>query len=340
MKKYDIIIAGASFAGLAVASKIKNKKVLLIDREDIGSHVRSACGTTVKTIKKVNCENSILQTFRIFALHIENKEVDIPLPEKFCTIDYEKFCKLFNEQNDAEFLKANIKGTDGKIIYTDKGNFKADIVVDCTGWQAVLASSLKKNYMCKDMLSFGIETEIPYKKDTKLRFFVNSDIIENGAAWLFPVGNKARFGLASYKGKTKLLPNLKKFVESYNLKIGKVHGGYFCYCLKNPIVKNIFVVGCAAGQTLPLTGEGIRRSIGFGLICGNLIQKVLDKKISFKQAQKKYKEANLKYNDFYKLLLKAQKKLPEIANWKIDIIAKLLSIKPVRDYAWEKYEEI
>ena len=33
LKKYDVIIAGASFAGLAVASKIKNKKVLLIDRK-------------------------------------------------------------------------------------------------------------------------------------------------------------------------------------------------------------------------------------------------------------------------------------------------------------------
>ena len=42
MEKYDVIIAGASFAGLAVASKIKNKRVLLIDKKEIGTHVRSA----------------------------------------------------------------------------------------------------------------------------------------------------------------------------------------------------------------------------------------------------------------------------------------------------------
>ncbi len=340
MKKYDVIIAGASFAGLAVASKIKNKKVLLIDRKEIGTGVTSACGTTVKTIKKINCEGSILQTFNIAALHTENKEIDIPLPEKFCTIDYEKFCKLFNKQNNAEFLITNVKKTDGKIVYTGKGDFTADIIVDCTGWSAVLASSLKKDYLNRKMLSFGIETEIPYKKDNRLRFFVDPEIIKEGVAWLFPVGNKARFGIGSYKGKTKLLPNLKKFVESYNLKIGEVHGGYFCYCLKKPIVKNIFVVGCAAGQTLPLTGEGIRRSISFGLRCGKLIQKVLDKKISFKQAQKKYKEINLKYDDYYKILLKAQKKLPEIANWKINMITKLLSMISVRNYAWKKYETI
>ncbi len=340
MEKYDVIIAGASFAGLAVASKIKNKRVLLIDKKEIGTHVRSACGTTIKIIKKINCEKSILQTFNKVCLHTKNKEIDIPLIEKFCTIDYNKFCKLFNKQNNAEFIKANIKATDGKIIYTNEGNFNADIIVDCTGWQAVLASSLKKNYLKKNMLSFGIETEILYKKDNKLRFFVNPDIIENGAAWLFPAGNKARFGLGSYKGKTKLLGNLKKFVESYNLKIGKVHGGYFCYCLKKSIVKNIFVVGCAAGQTLPLTGEGIRRSINFGQLCGKIIQKILDKKISLKQGQKEFEKIVLEHQDEYELLLKIQNRLQKISNWKINLIAKLLSMKPLNRYVFKRYEKI
>jgi len=174
-KKYDVIIAGASFAGLAVASKIKNKKVLLIDRKEIGTRVTSACGTTVQIIKKINCEKAIIQTFNKFAIHIGNKETEIPISEKYCTINYSKFCKLLNKQNNAEFLIANVKKTDGKKVFTDKGDFGADIIVDCTGWRAVLASSLNKNYFNKKMLSFGIETEIFYKKDDKLRFFVNPE---------------------------------------------------------------------------------------------------------------------------------------------------------------------
>lgn len=186
MRKYDVIIAGASFAGLAVASKIKNKKILLIDRKYIGTNVTSACGTSVEMIKGVNCEKSILQTFDKFAIHIKDQEIEIPISEKYCTIDYSKFCKLLNNQNNAEFLIANVKKTNGKIVYTDKGNFEADIIVDCTGWSAVLASSLKKDYVNKKMMSFGIETEIPYKKDNKLRFFLDEDIIKNGVAWIFP----------------------------------------------------------------------------------------------------------------------------------------------------------
>src|SRR3989344_603447 len=112
MKKYDVIIAGASFAGLAVASKINNGKVLLIDRKEIGTHVTSACGTTVQTMKEVNCEKSILQRFNKFVIHIGSKETEIPISEKYCAIDYAKFCKLLNKQNNAKFLIASVKKTD------------------------------------------------------------------------------------------------------------------------------------------------------------------------------------------------------------------------------------
>ncbi len=339
MRKYDVIIVGASFAGLAVASKITDSRILLIDRKDIGEHQTSACGTTVRMVKEVGCGRSILKTFEIAALHTQNKEIDISLPEKFCTIDYKKFCELLAKQNTTEFLKADVKGVKNSTVITSEDSFKADIIVDCTGWKAILASSLKKDYVNKKVLSFGIETEIPYK-DNKLRFFVNQDIVENGVAWIFPCKKTARFGVASYNGNTKMLPNLKKFVENYNLKIGKIHGGYFCYCLKEPVVKNIFVVGCAAGQTLPLTGEGIRRSVYFGLKCGEIIKKISDNTISLKQGQQEYKGLALKNRRYYNYLLKTQNKLSTLSNWKLNLIARFLSIKPIAKLAWKRYETI
>ena len=163
------------------------------------------------------------------------------------------------------------------------------------------------------MLFFGIETEIPYKEDDKLRIFIDSNIIENGVVWLFPCKKTARFGVGSYSGDTKILTNLKKFVESYNLKVGKIHGGYLNYYLqKDPVIKNLFMVGDSAGQTLPLTGEGIRRSVYFGLKCGNIIQKILYNKISLKQGQKEYKELALKCSKMYNELLKVQNKVFKI----------------------------
>lgn len=340
MKKYDVIIAGASFAGLAVASKITKSNVLLIDNEEIGSHQRSACGTTVEIVKAVGCEKSIIKTFDIATLHTKNKEIDIHLPEPFCTIDYKKFCKILAKKNNTKFLKSTVKGIKDSTVITTKGNFKADIIIDCTGWQAVLASSLKKDYVKKNMLSFGIETEIPYKDD-KLRFFVNPSIIKNGAAWLFPCKNTVRFGIGSYKGDTRILQNLKDFIKIYNLRIGKIHGGYFGYHFKKePVIGNIFVVGEAAGQTLPLTGEGIRRSIYFGLSCGEIIQKILSNKISFEEGKRKYTELALRSRRLYKLLLRAQNKLPILPNFKLNLITQIFGIKVITYLGWKIYKSI
>lgn len=105
-------------------------------------------------------------------------------------------------------------------------------------------------------------------------------------------------------------------------------------------MKNIFVVGCAAGQTLPLTGEGIRRSIHFGQLCGKIIQEILKKKITIREGQERYKKEALKNSREYQTLLDWQKQLPEMPNWKLNIITRLLSMKPILNIIHKKYEKI
>ena len=338
MEEYDVIIAGAGFAGLAVTARL-NANVLLLDRYEIGSHNVSACGTLVETMEKVGCEKSILQKFDYAAIHGKGWEVDIPVSKRFCTFDFERFCETLNKQNNAEFLKSNIKGVKDGVITTDQGDFKADIIVDATGWEAALASSLRKGFVDSDMLSYGIETEIEYLDD-KLRLFVNPDIVENGAAWLFPAGEKSRFGVGCYSKNKRLVDYLKKFVGGYNLKAGGIHGGCFCYCLKEPVVDDMFVVGCAAGQTLPLTGEGIRRCIDSGLSCGSIIQNIIDGKITHKQGLREYEGLVLRSRRYYELLLKAQHRLPSTPDWQLKLISKILSFKPVGGFALERYLSI
>ena len=337
--KYEVIIAGASFAGLSVASKLKCK-TLLIDRYDIGSHQISACGTQTKTMEMIGCQSSILQSFNTIAIHIQDQIIDIALAEPFCTIDYKKFCELLNMQNNAEFVQANIIDCKDNVVITSRGDFTANLIVDATGWEAKVISSLHKDYFDINMLSCGIETEIEYADD-KLRFFLDKKLHKNGVGWLFPAGKKSRFGVASYVKDSSLHKQLQKFVEKdFGLKIADFHGGCFCYCQKQPTKDGIFAVGCSAGQTLPLTGEGIRRSINFGLYCGNLIQQIVDKQISKKEAFAKYDAFALKGRKQYSLLLRWQRKLPTLPIWQIKLIAKILSCKLASKYAWEWYKKI
>jgi len=338
--KYDVIIAGASFAGLTLASRLKGN-ILLIDRNEIGSHQTSACATEVKVITQIKCEESIIQSFKKVALHTHNKIYDIDLPSDYCTIDFQKFSQILNAQNSATFLQATINGLEDNNVTTSEGNFSADIIIDATGSKAVLATSKMTNYTNPDMISSGIETEIESKEDDRLRFFADERRRQNNVAWIFPAGKKTRYGVASYQKDPALLKKLKTFVEEENgLKMDKVHGGYFSYGFKKPIVDDLFILGDAAGQTLPLTGEGIRRIIRISIYLGDLIQKIIEKKISKTDAMKNYENYISKSKKQYEHLLKTQSQLPRYKNWHLNLIGKLLSYKPFFKYIWEKYEKI
>ncbi len=109
MEEYDAVVAGASFAGLSVASRLR-AKVLLIDKYDIGTFQISACGAPYDVIKGIGCKDSVLQTSNIFSFHVNKKRIDIHLEKPYCTFDFAKLCQTLNSKCDADFLRARVTG--------------------------------------------------------------------------------------------------------------------------------------------------------------------------------------------------------------------------------------
>ena len=341
MTEFDVIIIGASFAGLSVASKLKGN-VLLIDKFNIGDFQVSACGAPNDIVKEIGCEDSILQVSNIFSFHVNKKRVDFYLERPYCTFDFKKFCKILSSRTNALFKIANVKRVEKKdyfIVDTNDGIFTSKILVDASGWKASAAKGLKPDYVHSDMLSFGIETEVPYK-DKVFRFFYEPDFIKDGISWIFPCGDFSRFGVASYTGARRLNEKLDSFLSRYDLKCAEIHGGFFCYCLKEPVVQEIFVVGCAQGQTLPLTGEGIRRSIFYGRRLGAIIQKILDNEISFEKGVNEYTQLALNCSKEYLFLLRLQSRLLKTSEKKLELLAMILSHRLIFKFLERKYRSI
>ena len=71
-----------------------------------------------------------------------------------------------------------------------------------------------------------------------------------------------------------------------------------------------------------------------------MLEKILDKKTSLKQGQENYKKIALKYENYYKVLLNAQNKLPNVPDWEINLMARLLSLKPIGNLIFNEYEKI
>lgn len=116
-----------------------------------------------------------------------------------------------------------------------------------------------------------------------------------------------------------------------------LHGGYFSNRLREPVRDGIFIVGDAAGQCLPLTGEGIRPPIVFGQRCGDLLQEGLDGERSTTDAATRYRAMVRRYRVHYALLRALQRGLPRLPDAPMAAFLSLLARPGVADWFLDRY---
>src|ERR1700754_2626554 len=103
----DVLICGASFAGLAVARELRasGARVLVLDRYEIGERQTSACAAPTEWLRNLGVDASIRQTFDSLLVHTPRvARARWALPWTFSTFDYAELCEgLFEQAGAAEF---------------------------------------------------------------------------------------------------------------------------------------------------------------------------------------------------------------------------------------------
>src|SRR5687767_685266 len=138
--EHDVLVCGASFAGLAVARELAGvgARVLIVDRYEIGERQTSACAAPTEWLERLGLGDTIRQTFRDLVVHTPSRTVRWTLPWTFSTFDYRKLCATLHAQTDAHFETAKVESRTGHTIHTDRGDLTAPLVVDALGWRRVL----------------------------------------------------------------------------------------------------------------------------------------------------------------------------------------------------------
>lgn len=327
---YEVIIAGGSFAGLAAAAQLRGRRVLLIEPHAIGAVQTSACGTLLAVLEATGTTDSLLQVQDRFVLHLRHRTVEYPLPYPFCTFDYRTFCNRLLAQSDAEVLHASVLGHRGHTVFTTRGAFDAEILVDATGWRAALATNAQQQAEPHNGRNFGLETTVPVSASGLHFYYEPHRLRPYQVIWLFPVGTHSRVGLGSYLGHTQLNETLTDFVRAeFGCPPDGRHGGYFPYRRQPATTGHVFRVGDAAGQCLPFTGEGIRPALYFGMAVGRLARRVLAGDMTEAEALREYREFVERHAGVYRLLLAAQKVIPGLPMAWIEALAGFVQ-SPVR----------
>src|SRR3978361_1330363 len=142
---YDVLIGGASFAGLAIARELAGSgaRVLMIDRYEIGERQTSACAMPTRWLNAMELQASHRQTFDEIVVHTPFHTSRWSLPWSFSTFDYRELCALMWQQADDGELEVEpptVTGPSGFTVATDRGSLSAPLIVDGLGWRRVLSN--------------------------------------------------------------------------------------------------------------------------------------------------------------------------------------------------------
>jgi flavin-dependent dehydrogenase len=292
------LVAGASFAGLAVGREL-GPRALLVDPDEIGEGQTSACGAPIRVLEALGAAGATQAVHHDLVIHTPGREIRWPLPEPFCTFEYRACCRAAFAGSGARYLRASVRGRCGaSVAVTSAGDLTAGVLVDATGWRASLARP-SSDAAARGRLTgtptgagegryFGLEAEVAAAPADGLHFYFWPDVVRDGYAWVFPAGSVARVGILSYRGRSSVGAQLAAFLQRLGLPSGRRHGGFLGVRLVAPVVDGVFVVGDAAGQCLPFTGEGIRSAVWAGRVCGALLRRALDGEISVSDAATRY----------------------------------------------------
>lgn len=351
----DVLICGASFAGLAAARELAGggADVLVLDRYEIGERQTSACAVPTEWLRGLGLMEAERQRFDRLLVHTPHGDTRFHLPWAFSTFDYRQLCALMWRDCDARFETATVRGRaassgGGEIaVETDRGVLSAPLVVDALGWRRVLASG--DGYQPPDApLSRGLEVH-PGGSGEDFEIWIDRRYVPAGYGWCFPAGDELRIGVGSFdprfhvRDTTELLVgDLDRERRGSDLadQSPEYQGNWIPHKLRSATEGGVFFAGDSAGHCLPVTAEGIRTALYFGVALGRELRAVVDGRQSRDEAAARYVAFHDSHEWKFRWMLRVQKLLPRVPPRLLAPLIRLLGRKRAVDWVFSHYLKV
>ena len=306
--EWDVLICGASFAGLTVARELAHTsaRVLIVDRYEIGERQTSACAAPTQWLEHLGLMGAVQQTFSDLVIHVPGRTLRWTLPWTFSTFDYRRICALLREQSEgsAQFETAKVEGRSGFTVHTDRGDLRAPLVVDALGWRRILGAG--PNVQPPEArLSRGLEIH-PHASGEDLELWIDPKYVRRGYSWAFPADGELRVGVGSFDPRDHVKEPTLQLAADVGVPAERWQGNWIPHQLRPGVEDGIFFVGDSAGHCLPTTAEGIRPAFYFGLALGRELADVVGGRQTRAQALARYGSFTDEHEWQYRWLLRVQ----------------------------------
>jgi menaquinone-9 beta-reductase len=314
-RECDVLVCGASFAGLAVARELAGSgaRVLVIDRYELGERQTSACAMPTDWMRALEVMDSWRQSFDEMVVHTPYRSARWTLPWSFSTFDYRELCALLWTQAaspELELETATVIGREGMIVHTDRGELRAPLIVDALGWRRVLSNAAPIQPP-NARLSRGLEVH-PEGRGEEMELWLDAGYVRAGYGWSFPARDELRVGVGSFWPSHHVKEPTVRLAGALGLPAEGYQGNWIPHELRDAVEDGVFFAGDSAGHCLPLTAEGIRTALYFGLACGRELRAVVKGERTREHALARYGAFSSSHERKYRWMLNVQRAIGQI----------------------------
>ena len=338
-ERADVLVCGASFAGLAVARELASAgaAVLVVDRYELGERATSACAAPTPWLEAMGVAASIRQRLAHMTFTTPHGSVRLRLPWSWSAFDYRELCLgLWDQCGDARFVTAKVDGRADGGVATDRGTLRAPLVVDAMGWRRVLSEPHVQPPRAP--LSRGLEVH-PHHDGSgdALDCWVERGLARRGYGWRVPAGGEARIGVGSYDPRRHVKAPTVALAERLGAPPARYQGNWFPHRLRAPTEGGAFFVGDSAGHCFPLSGEGIRTAFYFGIACGRELRAVVAGRKDAERALDDYAAFHARHAAAFRRAGRLQRLVPALPPRVLTGVLHALRPQPVVDRAFGWY---
>src|SRR5207248_7902160 len=127
--------------------------------------------------------------------------------------------------------------------------------------------------------------------------------VRAGYSWNFPARDELRVGVGSFWPSHHVKEPTVRLARDLDLPPDGYQGNWIPHQLRPAVEDGVFFVGDSAGHCLPLTAEGIRTALYFGIACGRELRSVLAGASTREQALTHYSSFSDSHARKYRWLL-------------------------------------
>ena len=162
------------------------------------------------------------------------------------------------------------------------------------------------------LLSRGLEVH-PFGGGQDLEIWIDRSYVPAGYGWSFPADGELRIGVGSFDPRFHVREPTVRLAEDLSADTVRYQGNWIPHALRPATEDGVFFVGDSAGHCLPLTAEGIRTALYFGLACGRELRRVVDGEQSRAEALARYHQFSAAHAVPFAWMLRVQRLVPRIA---------------------------